>query len=60
MGLVMKVDRRGTKPPCASAITPRPLPAPTWAGASRSPRDEFKPGYLAEFDIKEVDKKAVV
>ena len=24
----------------------------------RTPKDEFKPGYLAEFDIKEVDKKA--
>ena len=27
-------------------------------GGKRSPRSEFKPGYLAEFVIREVDKKA--
>ena len=35
------------------------LPPPTkdgWSG--RSPSSEFKPGYLAEFIIKSVDKKS--
>ncbi len=41
----------------ALATTPPRLAPRTWAGASVNRRDEFKPGYLAEFEIKEVDKK---
>ena len=58
MGLIMKVDR--AKNEAVSALRQlhrHGYGQRTWAGARRQPKDELKPGYLAEFEIKEVDKK---
>ncbi|MFN2512691.1 MAG: penicillin-binding protein 1A [Pyrinomonadaceae bacterium] len=57
MGLVMKVDRAKNEATVrfgnyTTTVTPTEM---GWG--RRQPRDEFKIGYLAEFEIKEVDKK---
>ena len=46
------------KQPSGLVITRLPWVQPIWVGPSRQPKDELKPGYLAEFHIKEVDKKS--
>ena len=58
MGLVMKVDRtRNEASVRFGNFTATVTPAEMGWG-KRQPRDEFKPGYLAEFEIKEVDEKS--
>ncbi|HVI71957.1 MAG TPA: transglycosylase domain-containing protein, partial [Pyrinomonadaceae bacterium] len=57
MGLIMKVDRARNEASVrfgnyTATITPAEM---GWG--KRQPKDEFKPGYLAEFAIKEVDEK---
>jgi penicillin-binding protein 1A len=57
MGLVMKVDRAKNEATVrfgnyTTTVTPAEM---GWG--RRQPRDEFKIGYVAEFEIKEVDKK---
>jgi penicillin-binding protein 1A len=57
MGLVMKVDQGRNEATVrfgnyTTTVTPAEM---GWS--HRQPRDEFKPGYLAEFQIKDVDKK---
>ncbi|MBA2527945.1 MAG: PBP1A family penicillin-binding protein [Pyrinomonadaceae bacterium] len=57
MGLVMKVDRAKNEATVrfgnyTASVTPTEM---GWG--RRQPRDEFKVGYLGEFEIKEVDKK---
>lgn len=57
MGLVMKVDRAKNEATVrfgnyTATVTPSEM---GWG--RRQPRDEFKIGYLGEFEIKEVDKK---
>ena len=57
MGLVMKVDRAKNEATVrfgnyTATVTPTEM---GWG--HRQPRDEFKVGYLAEFEIKEADKK---
>ncbi len=57
MGLVTKVDHAKDEAvvrfgPYTAAVT-----AADMGWGRRQPRSEFKPGYLAEFQIKEVDKK---
>lgn len=57
MGLIMKVDRAKNEATArfgnyTATVTPAEM---GWG--KRQPREEFKVGYLAEFEIKEVDKK---
>jgi penicillin-binding protein 1A len=57
MGLIMKVVRAKNEATVrfgnyTATVTPTEM---GWG--RRQPRDEFKAGYLAEFEIKEVDKK---
>jgi len=57
MGLVMKVDRAKNEATVrfgnyTATVTPTEM---GWG--LRQPRDEFKAGYIAEFEIKEADKK---
>jgi len=57
MGLIMKVDRtRNEASVRFGNFTATVTPAEMGWG-KRQPRDEFKPGYLGEFEIKEVDEK---
>ena len=57
MGLITKVDRRKNEATArfgnySATVTPADM---GWG--KRAPATEFKPGYLAEFEIKEVDDK---
>ena len=57
MGLVMKIDREKNEVTArfgnyTATVTPTEM---GWG--QRQPKDELKVGYLAEFEIKEVDKK---
>jgi penicillin-binding protein 1A len=57
IGLVTKIDRAKNEAAIrfgnyTATVTPAEM---GWG--HRQPRDEFKAGYLAEFEIKEVDKK---
>jgi len=57
MGLVMKVDRAKNEATArfgnyTATVTPAEM---GWG--QRQPKDEFKVGYVGEFEIKEVDKK---
>jgi penicillin-binding protein 1A len=57
MGLIMKIDRaRNEALVRFGNFTATVTPAEMGWG-KRQPRDEFKVGYLAEFEIKEVDEK---
>src|SRR5215210_1968178 len=57
MGLIMKVDRaRNEAQARFGNFTATVTPAEMGWG-KRQPKDEFKNGYLAEFEIKEVDEK---
>jgi len=57
MGLIMKIDRaRNEALARFGNFTATVTPAEMGWG-KRQPRDEFKVGYLAEFEIKEVDEK---
>src|SRR5436853_2068871 len=57
MGLIMKVDRaRNEGAVRFGSFTATVTPAEMGWG-KRQPKDEFKNGYLAEFEIKDVDKK---
>jgi len=58
MGLVTKVDQgRDEATVRFGNYTATVTPAEMGWG-KRTPRSEFKPGYLAEFEIKEVEKKS--
>lgn len=57
MGLIMKVDRTRNEATVrfgnyTATVTPAEM---GWG--NRQPKDEFKVGYVGEFEIKEVDKK---
>ena len=57
MGLIMKVDRvRNEATVRFGNYTATVTPAEMGWG-KRQPKDEFKPGQLAEFEVKEVDEK---
>ena len=56
MGLIMKVDARNEATVRFGKYTAT-VTAADMGWSHRQPRDEFKPGYLAEFAIKEVDQK---
>ena len=58
MGLVMKVDHGRDEATVRFGNYTATLTGADMGWGNRAPRSEFKPGYLAEFLIKEVDKKS--
>jgi penicillin-binding protein 1A len=57
MGLITKVDGRQNEATARFGTYTATISAADMGWGKREPRNEFKPGYLAEFEIKEVDKK---
>jgi penicillin-binding protein 1A len=57
MGLITKVDGRQNEATARFGTYTATISAADMGWGRREPRNEFKPGYLAEFEIKEVDKK---
>ena len=57
MGLIMKIDRARNEALVRFGNFNATLTAAEMGWGHRQPRDEFKAGYLAEFEIKEVDEK---
>src|SRR6266550_903690 len=57
MGLIMRVDRAKNEATVRFGNFTATLTAADMGWSHRQPKDEFKPGYLAEFGIKEVDQK---
>lgn len=58
VGLVMKVDQGRDEATVRFGNYTATVTAADMGWGKRDPRGEFKPGYLAEFIIKEVDKKS--
>ncbi|MGH9971678.1 MAG: PBP1A family penicillin-binding protein [Pyrinomonadaceae bacterium] len=58
MGLVMKVDRTRNEATVRFGNYTATVTLAEMGWGHRQPREEFKPGYLAEFEIKEVDKRS--
>jgi penicillin-binding protein 1A len=58
MGLITKVDRNRDEVTVRFGSFNATLTAAEMGWSRRQPDTEFKPGHLAEFAIKEVDKKA--
>ncbi len=58
MGLVMKVDSARDEATVRFGNYTATVTAADMGWGKRAPRTEFKPGYLAYFEIKEADKKA--
>jgi penicillin-binding protein 1A len=58
MGLVMKVDRARNEATVRFGNFTSTVTAAEMGWGKRQPKDEFKNGYLGEFEIKEVDKKS--
>lgn len=57
MGLVMKVDRAKNEATVRFGNYTATVTAADMGWGKRLPASEFKPGFLAEFEIKEVDEK---
>lgn len=57
VGLVMKVDHARNEATVRFGTYSATVTAADMGWSHRQPKEEFKPGYLAEFEIKEVDKK---
>lgn len=57
MGLIMKVDRAKNEASVRFGNFTATLTFEGMGWGKRQPRDEFKPGHMAEFEIKEVDEK---
>lgn len=57
IGLVMKVDRANNEATVRFGNYTATVTAAEMGWSHRQPKDELKPGYLGEFEIKEVDKK---
>ena len=57
MGLIMKVDRGRNEASVRFGNFTATLTAAEMGWGKRQPKDEFKNGHLAEFEIKEVDEK---
>ena len=57
MGLIMKVDHVRNEATVRFGNYTATLTAADMGWGHRQPKDEFKTGYLGEFEIKEVDKK---
>ena len=58
MGLVMKVDQGRDEATVRFGNYTAAVTGADMGWGKRAPRSEFKPGYLAEFILKEVDKKS--
>jgi penicillin-binding protein 1A len=58
MGLVMKVDQARDEATVRFGNYTATVTGADMGWGKRAPRTEFKPGYLAYFEIKEADKKA--
>ena len=58
MGLVMKVDQARDEATVRFGNYTATVTAADMGWGKKAPRTEFKPGYLAYFEIKEADKKA--
>ena len=58
MGLVMKVDQARDEATVRFGNYTATVTSADMGWGKRPPRTEFKPGYLAYFEIKEADKKA--
>jgi penicillin-binding protein 1A len=57
MGMVMKIDAGRNEATVRFGKYTTTVTAADMGWSHRQPRDEFKPGYLAEFAIKEIDQK---
>src|SRR5687768_16249058 len=57
MGLIMKVDRARNEATDRFGNFTATLTPEDMGWSRRQPRDEFKNGHLAEFEIKEIDEK---
>ena len=57
IGLITKVDQGKGEATARFGNYTAIVTAADMGWGKRAPRSEFKPGYLAEFEIKEVDKK---
>ncbi|MBA2702261.1 MAG: PBP1A family penicillin-binding protein [Blastocatellia bacterium] len=57
-GLIAKVDHAKNEATIRFGNYTATVGAGDMGWSKRQPKDEFKPGYLAEFQIKEVDKKS--
>jgi penicillin-binding protein 1A len=57
IGLIMKVDRVKNEASVRFGNFSATVTDADMGWSHRQPKDEFKPGYLAEFAIKEVDQK---
>jgi penicillin-binding protein 1A len=57
-GLVMKVDRAKNEATIRFGNYTATVGAADMGWSKRQPKDELKPGYLSEFEIKEVDQKS--
>src|SRR5687767_14108488 len=57
MGLIMKVDRARNEAAVRFGNYTATLTVAEMGWGKRQPKDEFKNGHLAEFEIKEVDEK---
>src|SRR5882724_7778842 len=57
-GLVMKVDRAKNEATIRFGNYIATVGAADMGWSRRQPKDELKPGYLSEFEIKEVDQKS--
>jgi len=58
IGMIQKVDQAKNEVQVRFGNFNATVTAAEMGWGQRPPRTEFKPGYLAEFEIKEVDKKA--
>src|SRR5437870_4122473 len=58
MGLVMKIDQGRDEATVRFGNYTATVTSADMGWGKRAPRSEFKPGYLAEFEIKEHDKKS--
>ena len=57
VGLITKVDRSRNEATARFGTYSATVHVADMGWGKREPRNEFKPGYLAEFQVKEVDKK---
>lgn len=57
MGLVMKIDRARNEATVRFGSYTATVTAADMGWSRRQPKDELKPGYLAEFGIKDVNEK---
>jgi penicillin-binding protein 1A len=57
-GLVMKVDHAKNEATIRFGNYTATVGAADMGWSKRNPKDELKPGYLSEFEIKEVDQKS--